>query len=225
MGKFNLLLFFYICLLFIQFPHAEAADILVQGRLFAGSTKMNPAELNTELTAQSLKTVDSITGYGVEITYPVLGFVDAGMRYTHRNFLKDEDPSNESTEYKATLDQDSVLLLARVPLLKTTFFRLDIFAGAGGSNTGFKIKTTGQDGELTKKEGGDWFASPTYSYGASVGLGYKWIFLTVEGGYEANKIDSFKRVGTINSNVQAIDMSGGYVLVGLMFDGVPGKFK
>jgi hypothetical protein len=137
----------------------------------------------------------------------------------------DEAVPDPSTDYVAKLSQDSVVALIRVPFVKSDFFRVDAFGGVGGSNTTFKIKTASQDGELTRREGNDWLATPYFSYGGSIAVGYKRVFLAVEAGVETNKVDGFKRKGTINDNVQTIDLGGGYFLVGLVFDGVPGKLQ
>lgn len=204
----------------------EAKEFPVQARLFAGNTKVDPKNLNTELEAQSLKKVDSISYLGVEATYPVLSFVNVGLRYSRRSAENYENPSNPTTDYYSRIDQDSVLGLIRIPFLKTALLRLDAYAGVGGSNTTFKIKSaTPQDGELSKKESGDWFATPYYAYGASVAIGWKMVYLVVEGGMETNVVDGFKRTGTINNNIQKIDLSGSYFMLALMFDGVMAKSR
>ena len=56
--------------------------------------------------------------------------------------------------------------------------------------------------------------------GASVAVGYKSFFFTIEGGYEHNKISGLKATN-INNAVDDLDLSGGYLVVGLLFDNVP----
>jgi len=202
-----------------------AKDIPVQARLFAGTTKADPQDLNTELGVQGLKEVDSIAQYGVELSYPLLKFFDVGLRYSKRYVQRDELTSMPLTDYKAQIDQDSALLIARIPFLKTNFIRVDAFAGFGGSNTTLTMKTATQDGELSRKDTSGWFASHYASYGGSMAFGYKQIYLVVEGGLETNKVSGLKRTGTINSSVNEIDLSGSYVTVGLLFDGVPARRK
>ncbi len=197
-----------------------ATDFIGQGRLFLGSTTIKPDDLNQEMTAQGLKEFSGIGKYGVEITYPVMKHLDVGINYSHRNVFSEEMVPNSTTNYEGVIDQDTVLLVARAPLYKTNSVRFDIFGGLGGSNTSFKIRSTAQNGELTRKEGGDWFASVATAFGASVGVGYNNVYFIIEGGIETNKVDSFKRSGTVNTNVDAIDLSGSYVMVGLMFDGI-----
>lgn len=206
-------------------PVVQANEFPVQARLFAGSTAINPSNLNQELANQNIKDFKSIANYGVEITYPVLKFLDAGMRYTKRSAFQDEVNSSSNTSYEATLSQDSILLLTRAPLLKTDIVRLDAFVGVGGSNTTLTLKTATQDGELSKRETNDWLASPYASYGASLAIGYRQFYFIIEAGYETNKVDSFKRSGNINNNIQNIDLSGGYASIGLLFDGITAKSK
>lgn len=219
----------FVCTLAFAFTifgvTAQANEFPVQARLFTGSTTVNPSNLNQELANQNIKDVKNITNYGVEITYPVLKFLDAGMRYTKRNSTRDEVNSNANTSYEATLNQDSILLLTRAPLLKTDIVRLDAFVGVGGSNTTFALKTATQDGELSRKESNDWLATPYASYGASLAIGYRQFYFVIEAGYETNKVDSFKRSGNINNNIQNIDLSGGYASIGLLFDGITARSK
>lgn len=197
----------------------------VQARLFAGATSADPANLNSELKAQGLQEFSSITKYGAEATYSLAHFLDFGFNYTKRYTSKgDADTSSNSTN-QVLINQDSVMLIARVPIFKSDLLRFDAFAGVGGSNTTLTLKTASQDGELTRRESNDWFASMCSSYGASVAIGYKKIYFVIEGGVDSNKVDSFKRTGNINDNIQTADLSGGYVSIGLLFDGLPAKSK
>lgn len=202
-----------------------ASNFPVTARFFIGQTKVDPVNLNTEMTAQSLKKIDAVSQLGLEATYSVFKYLDFGIRYTKRYVNQDELTNNPATDYHGQIDQDSVLLLARVPFFRTNIVRADIFGGVGGSNTTFKIKTATQDGELTRRESNDWFATPYASFGASVGIGYKKFFLVAEGGLETNKVNKFKRTGTVNTNIDNIDLSGSYFTIGLMFDGLSASKK
>jgi hypothetical protein len=208
---------FLLSLVFFVFgSRVMAADMgLGQGRLFLGSTKTSPSELNTELTAQGLKNVDLNNQFGIEITFPTFQYLRLGLRYTHHLISQDETVSDPTTDYKAGLTQDALMGIARVPLLKTDYLHFDVFAGAGVNNSTYTEKTASQDGKLEKS------ASPVLAAGASLALGFKQYFVFFEGGYESNKLDDMKRSGNLNSNVNSIDLSGSYFLVGLMFDGIP----
>ena len=203
--------------IFTQF--AFAADEKGQARLFIGSTKFDSQELNTELTAQGIKNMDMINQYGVEITFPTFNYLNLGLRYTKHNMLQDELTSSSATNFEAQIDQDAMMAVARIPFYKNDIVHVDAFAGVGGSNTSYKIKTATQDGELEKKS--SLFATPYYAMGASVAVGYKQYFFIFEGGYESNKVDGFSKSGNINNNISTIDLSGSYVTIGFMFDGIP----
>ena len=196
-----------------------AAEKQGQARLFLGSTSVEPKQLNTELTAQSLKNVDLNNQAGVEITFPVASALNVGLRYSKRLISQDEKPANSNTDYKIEMSQDIAAFVARVTLFKSEFIIVDGMIGVGGSNSLYKIKTASQDGEL-KKEGSP-FASAYSTAGISLGLGKDKYFFTLEAGIDSNKVEKFKRSGTMNTNVQNIDLSGGYFVIGFMFDGIP----
>lgn len=203
-------------LLFFSGQCVMAADMgLGQGRLFLGSVKASPSDLNTELTAQGIDVVDLNNQFGVEITFPTLQYLHLGLRYTHHMISQDEVVSTPNVDYKADLVQDGLMGVARVPLIKSDVVRFDLFAGAGVNRSSYTLKTASQDGKLEKD------ASLVWATGVSLALGYKQYFLVFEGGYENNKLDDMNRSGNLNSNVNTIDLSGSYILVALMFDGIP----
>ncbi len=217
--KFLLFLFLMVLVCY----QAVAADfMMVQGRVFLGGTSVNPQNFNSAIEADGLKKLDKVTNYGAEITFPTFRFLELGARYTRRQFTQEENPENPATDYAAKGTQNSYLLLARIPFVKSSMFRFDVFAGAGGSNTTIKIKTASYDGELSRSAGSNWYATPYIATGASLGLGFKHILLYFEGGYESNKVDKFKTSGTVNPAINNLDLSGSYFMVGLMFDGIKG---
>lgn len=202
-----------------------AKDLWLQGRVFIANTKVRPDEFNAGITSEGLKKLEKTTNFGVEITFPHFPIVEPGMRYTRRYFSLDENPSNSLTNYEAKGHQDSVLFLARLPFIHTSFFRFDVFGGVGGSNTTVSLKTAQSDGELSRSAVGDWVATPYYAAGSSVGIGFKNVLLTIEGGYESNKVNNLKQSGTIHSKINSLNLSGSYFMIGLMFDGVKGYKK
>lgn len=202
-----------------------AAEFPVQARLFVGVTSVDPKNVNEVTEAQGLQKIDKSTQLGLEITYPVLSHLNVGVRYSKRIVSLDENPSNEATDYIQQVNQDALLLVARAPFVKSDTFLADAFVGVGGTNTTFKVKTASQDGELTASAGDGWAASPYAAAGLSAAVGYKQFFFVVEAGYEYNKASSFKRSGNVDSRIDTLDMSGGYVTIGLLFDGVKGFTK
>jgi hypothetical protein len=204
---------------------AAGKEFPVNARLFAGLQSVNPSNINDTITTQSLKKIENVTQYGVEILFPTFKYLELGARYTKHLSNNDENPSDTSTEYFSKIDQDAVMLMARVPFIQTDIFRADVFAGIGGTNTTVTIKNASQDGELKKTASEGWFGAPYSAAGASVSVGYKWIFFTMEGGYEMNKVDGFDRSGNVNSAINTLDLNGSYITIGLLFTGIPGSQK
>ena len=198
---------------------AVAAEKAGQARLFFGSTQVKPSNLNTELTAQGIKNVDLNNQAGVEITFPTNDYLNLGLRYTKR--LISQDDSVTTTDYKAEINQDVAALVARYAFLKTDMVRLDAVIGVGGSNTTYTLKTATQDGGLSKT--GSPFATLYSTAGVSLALGKGKFYFVLEGGLDSQKADKLDRSGTINNNVNEIDLSGAYFNIGLMFDGIPIK--
>lgn len=203
----------------------KSGGIPTQGRFFVGVSNASPSELNDELTNQGLRTVDFVTRLGAEVLFPIGNVLDIGLRYTKRYISRDELTSNPATNYEATLEQNSVGAIIRLPIIKSTFFWLDVYGLYGGTNTFYKIKTASQDGQLNRQNGESWLATPYSAYGGSVAIGYKNVYVFGEAGLETNKVDNFTRIGTINGNVNKIDLTGSYFTVGLIFDGVGGSSK
>lgn len=204
---------------------AIANEFPVQARFTAGSTGVDLTNLNETIEAQGLKKFENLTQFGLEITYPLVTYLDVGARLTARLANNEEETPDPNTDFSARIEQQSYLLVARIPFVKTDLIRADVFAGFGGSNTSFKIKTAGQNGELTRTATEGWLATPYAAYGASLAIGHKWLYVVFEGGIETNKVDSFTRSGTVDSNINTLDLSGSYFSVGLLLDGIPGSRK
>ncbi len=204
---------------------AFAKEFPVQARFFLGSTGVDPQNVNETIEPLGLKKLDRHNQIGLEVTYPVVNFLEVGLRYAKKFSSSDEKDTDLMTDYSAKIDQDAVLLLARIPVLKSDIFRADVFAGFGGTNTTFKLTTASQNGELKKSAAEGWFSTPYTAAGASVGIGYNKIYFYAEGGVETNKVDGFDRSGSINGSMSEVNLSGSYFMIGLMFDGIPGSFK
>jgi hypothetical protein len=203
-------------IIFFLGQSSMAADLgLGQGRLFFGTVRPDPTELNTELTAQGIKTVDSFNHFGIEITFPTFQYLNLGLRYTRSSISQGEVTPNASTGNSANLTQDGLIGVARVPLVKSDFIHFDLFAGAGAKKSAYAEKTASQDGKLEKD------TSPVLMGGASIAFGSKKYFLFLEGGYESNKLENMTSSGNLNGNVKTMDLSGSYVDIGIMFEGIP----
>lgn len=105
-------------------------------------------------------------------------------------------------------------------------FKLGFTGQLVGTNTEFKIEGPSSSGiSISRTAAADWVSAPVASAGASVGVGVKGVYLTLEAGYDRNRVTGLKRSGTISSNVDTLDFSGPYGMVALMFDGIPGSRK
>jgi hypothetical protein len=209
-----------LALLFLMLAQASFAEqFIAKGRVFGGITNANPTELNDEMTLQNIKEFKSLTKYGVDITYALNSYLDVGFRYERINQKNLEVTATAGQDYSATLTQDAVMGVARTGFWKTEYLRADAFVGAGAANTKFSIVNSTQDGQLASGS----YNSLKAQAGASVGAGYKSVFFFVEGGYEYNKVSSgLAREGNINNHVSTLDLSGSYIAVGLLFDGITG---
>lgn len=191
---------------------ALAADIPpAQGRLSYGKTFINPTAVNTYLGTQSLSDMKDVNRFGAELYGQVYKYLSLGVKFTIN--YKNIDGAS-ATEY-ATLYQTNSMVMARVPIFKTDFQFVDIFAGIGLPNTKFTKGGT-LSGELSNNE-----KSLVTSAGASIGFGYKKVFLYVEGGYEWNKVGTLQRTGNISTTLDTLDLTGPYATVGLVYDGLP----
>ena len=202
---------------------ASGAERMGQARLFLGSAQIKPTELNTELSAQGLKNADLNNQFGVEITFPFSDNLNGGLRYAKHLISQDEANGSSATDYHMTLDQDVAALVGRYAFFKTEIIRLDVVLGVGGSNTTYEIKTATQNGSLTKT--GSPFATLYSLGGISMAIGHGNYHFILESGYESQKADGFEKTGTINNNVSSIDLSGPYLTIGFMFDGIPISMK
>lgn len=212
---------FFIVIGLCSISANAAENIPVTARLFAGAQSIKSDDVDTVMTAQGFDKIDSLLRFGAEATYPVAGFLDAGFRYTRRWVQKADN--DVSTDYLGELTQDGVGLILRVPFLRTKFLRVDAFGEYAGTNTTFSIKSASVNGKYEKKGPESWFGDSSSSYGASVGVGYNNFLFVVEVGYENNIVDGLTASGTTASNISSMDLSGSYVSIGLVFDGVAEK--
>lgn len=205
-----------IALLFFAGP-ALATDFMANARVFVGSNSVNPIEVNSEMTNLNLKQFSSLLKYGVEITVPAGNYFDFGLRSEHIDQKNLENTVTAGHDYNATLTQDSVMGVARIHLFKSDVIVASVFAAGGIAKTQLSELTPTQDGQLASSG----FNTMLAEAGLSVGVGYKKVFFFVEGGTMSNKVDSgLQTTGNLNDNIKTIDLSGSFVLIGLVFNGV-----
>jgi hypothetical protein len=205
----------------LHFSAQAAVEFPAKARFFLGSASIKPVQLNDALSADGMEKFNYLPSYGFEITTKLYKFIDYGFRYTKHSTSVEENPPVPSTWHKVEIDQDCVQFVLRANILTGKVIRADLFGAVGGNNMTLTFDTSTQSGELTKKAnyiGG--LGSFMSTYGATIGIGYNWLHLMIEGGFENNKINNLDRYGTVPQNIRDLDLSNGYVLVGFMLDGV-----
>jgi hypothetical protein len=198
----------------------NAREFPIQARLFLGNTHISSDKFNNEIENANFNKIEKTNHMGAEITFPWRNYFSGGLRFTKRTFGDVDQISASSSENLVNGTQETYLFLGRMLLSRSSFYRLDIVVGIGGSNTLVKFKNDTGESELAKNETNDWYATPYGIYGASFGLGFNKVFLYTEIGVEINKVDGFKKSGTVNLDSNELDLGGRYVLVGIMFDSV-----
>lgn len=194
-----------------------------RARLFGNTTDFKNDTMNTVLQGEGLKKIKNISGLGLEISTNIWGPLEAGLGYQFRVARSTPSDSLAVSDYSSELGQQIYQLVVRINVINSGPVRLGVVGAAGGTNTEFKIQSAGQTGNLLKSAAEThWIASPISSYGVSAAVGYKWIFLMAEAGYEQNKVEDFNRTGNISSSLKEIDFTGPYARVGLFFDGITG---
>lgn len=207
-----------VILLFARSSFAE--EFIAKGRVFIGANSANPSELNAEMANQNIKEFKTLTRYGVDITYTLNSLLDVGLRYERIDQKNLEETKTAGQDYHATLSQDAILGVARHTFLKSDIIRADVFIAGGAARTQFSILNATQDGQLASSG----FTSLTAKAGGSVGVGFKKVFAFLEGGYDYNKVSSgLSREKNINSNVGTLDLSGGYLAIGILFDDITAR--
>ena len=183
-------------------------------RLIAGAASPSPAEVNKSFESQGLEKVSSSLLLGGELGF-AFDRVELGMRYLSNQVRRAEKPDVPNVEYVGSIKQDLLLAMVHVPVVKGDYARFDLFGGFGGVGSQLKVKSSSQKGELKRSL----LESAAWTGGASLSLGYKSFFISFEGGYLGNKSRDFSRSGTINQDIQTLEMSGGYAAVSLLFFG------
>ncbi len=134
-------------IIFFGVVNTFAADLPIRGRVFLGSSNGSLSNVNNELKNLGLEELSSIPFFGAELTYSVLPFVEVGLNYLKRQNIR-KSTSNPSLDYGTEFDQNVFLGILRIPFVKTSLLRIDVFAGFGGSNTTLNIKSATQNGVL-----------------------------------------------------------------------------
>ena len=200
---------------------AHAVDITVkptQLRFLIGNQTTSPDQVNNVLRPAGLNTLSGISTYGIEATYEIIPRVNVGVRGEGKwqKVKETGAPVNAQNPFYSSLQQSAALGIARVDLVSTPIVKVDVFGGAGTAATSMDIRTAAGDGNYSHAMG-----SVITQAGASVGMGWSNIYFLIEVGQEWNKIGDLGKTGVTASGLDTIDLSGTYLAVGLIFNGLP----
>lgn len=190
-----------------------------QLRLFIGTLSSSPKQVNSELEAQGIGTFGSLSTFGIEGTYQVFPRVNFGVRGEGKwQKVKElaSPPVDALNPYYSSVQQSAALLVLRVDVVRTPVFRFDIFGGAGTAATKMDLRTAAGDSSYSRT-----MSSMISEAGASLGVGWSNIYFVIEGGLEWNKVNSLSKTGASSTAVTEIDLSGSFVTVGVLFNGLP----
>lgn len=202
-----------------QMQSAYAKEFLARARIYGGTLSSSLQDVNTELKAQNLSQFDGVLRVGFEAAIPFWRIFSAGMGYVERYTSVGDLNSQTTPTNFAELRQRSVLFIARLPIINSKNIIVEAFSGVGLANTTLRMKTATVDGEFTRIRPEGQFATSYSTYGAAIALGARGFYVVFEAGNEKNKLDRLQRSGTVNGNIDEIDLSGNYYSIGLLFDG------
>lgn len=194
--------------------HAEPDFSKTQFRVFGTQTTTKPKDLNEVIEKDGLQPYLKSYGVGGELTYEILPYVNAGVRYEARYVKTDRSSSSTtaSSSYYSSIQQSMLDLVLRFDLVKASWFKFDIFGAGGLTDTKIDIRPNqSTEGYLTR--GG--FNTKA---GASMALGLGGFYFFVEGGYDWNQMSGFKTEGNPPA-VSSLNLSGPYIAGGLILTG------
>jgi len=213
-----------LTLSFLFTASAQAANTIdtnkfwSEARIFVTSnTPANsPDAFNALTSADSVQSLSSITGFGIEGNFNVARFMKAGIRGGGMWTKKESTVSTNTNSYLA-IQQGWGGAILRFPLVRSDLLQFDVFGEAGLGVTHIDVSTQSSgSGEFTKSY------TPYERAGASVGVGWNPFYVFVEGGYQWEKLDALSYAGTLATQISSIDLSGTYLGVGIIITGVPG---
>jgi hypothetical protein len=201
---------------------SHAVDIKIsptQLRFFIGNQSTSPSQVNDVIVPAGLTKFSSIATYGIEATYAVIPRINLGVRGEGKwqKVKETASPSaNPLNPYYASIQQSAALAILRIDLVNTPIVKVDVFGAAGTAATNMDIRTAAGDGNYSRG-----MSSIISNAGASLGIGWSNIYFLIEGGNEWNKVGNLTKTGATSAAIDTIDLSGGFVTVGLIFNGLP----
>ena len=197
---------------------AGANEKRVQGRAFVSQISPEAPEFKNEFIKNGIPDLGVYLRTGADFTYPVLDYLDLGFRYEN---IEATGPyffsSTGIKTSKATMR--SLQFLARIPIVKVSFFRFDVFGSYGLNSSDVEFASSTQSTKVSG--GGMWHPedAESSSYGASVAVGYNGYYFYAEAGRSININRSLVKTGTLVTTYNKFDLSADYIAFGFIYDG------
>ncbi len=190
-------------------------EVINQIKISYGQRSLNPKDANALVEADGIESFKKINYLGLEASRDLGSFVNLGLRMNLGMMRAKPTDSTVSGTYYASLSQVDFLIMLNFPFVKSEKFKAEIVSGIGASSSSLTIKTASQDGGFSATQ-----SLPTAVIGAAMAVGHKYVFLRIEGGYEYSKPSSFVKTGTPTGTLETLDLSGPYIIVGILIDGL-----
>ncbi len=205
-----------------QKAQAQLALSWSEVRLFASTNRFGtaPDGLNSLTTTDKVNSLSALNGLGFEADFHLLPWLKGGIRYAGIwTLMTPDNAPNPPTAFLA-VQQTKFGLILRVPLAEKDWLRFDLFGEAGSANTHIDLQTIGS-GQGTFSKNGSIYERA----GASLGIGWKSMYVFFEAAQEWNNLDGVSFAGSLPNSITAIDLGGMYYGVGLIFSGIPSWVK
>lgn len=188
-----------------------------QIRLFGGTVSASADEANSELKTAGINEVKSVISGGVEASAPIFSTFNLGIRYAAKYAKVKETAAvsaNPSNPYYGAVQAESFMGVARLALVSSSFFVLDVFGSAGVQDGKLEIRNSSGNGIYENKKTTDWMSQ----YGASMGLGFSDFLLFAEVGQEVSRLSNLERTGNTNNTIEEINTGGPFVYFGIILN-------
>ena len=190
-------------------------EVINQIKISYGQRSLDPKDANTLVEGDGIEAIKKINYLGLEASRDLGSFVNLGLRMNMGTMRAKPTDSTASGTYYASLSQIDFLIMLNFPFIKAEKFKAEIVSGIGVSSSSLTIKSASQDGGFSATQ-----ALPTTVIGAAIAIGHKYVFLRIEGGYEYSKASSLVKTGAPTGTLEVLDLSGPYVTVGILIDGL-----
>lgn len=194
-------------------------------RLFAGLQNYKLVEVNEYLIDNGVKPLESAPYVGLEITKPLFLNVSLGARLAWKYGVakeKADPPAIPLNPYYASIQQQQAMFTLRMALINSSSVHLDIFGGAGVTDTKLEIRTAAGQGRYERSDDARGYVSMA---GATLGVGWAGYLLFVEAGQEWSELEGLKRSGYTSPSIAKLDLTGTFINAGILFRELPSFFK